>query len=57
MGYRLQICELRDSGVEKDVYASKLFGYVDDESELSSYKFLKDNHFLEKEFDEESVKK
>ena len=56
MGYRLEISELTDSGVKKGVYASKLFGYVDDESELSSYKFLKDNHFLEKEFDEDDVK-
>ena len=56
MGYRLEISELTNSGVKEGIYASKLFGYVDDESELSSYKFLKDNHILEKEFDEECVK-
>ena len=56
MGYRLQIIELTDSGDEKSIYASKLFGYVDDESELSSYKYLKVNHILEREFDEESIK-
>ena len=56
MGYRLEIRELTNSGDEKKIYASKLFGYVDDESELSSYKYLKDNHILEKQFDEECVK-
>jgi hypothetical protein len=56
VGYRLEIDEFANSGYEKGIYASKLFGYVEDDSELSSYKYLKDNHILQQEFNEECVK-
>lgn len=57
MGYRLEIREVTNSGPKEGIYASKLFGYVcGDERDLSSYKYLKDNHILEREFDEECVK-
>ena len=37
MGYRLAISEL-----EQVYYGTKLFGYVDDETNLKSFKYLKD---------------
>lgn len=41
MGYRLSVSKLNEV-----YYGTKLFGYVDDESVLNSFKFLKDHEYI-----------
>lgn len=53
MGYRLEVNE-KANYTTKPVYASKLYGYVEDETQLLSYKYLNDLHKFDDVFDDTS---
>jgi len=44
LGYRLDIVTV---GKEKSLCCGKLYGYVEDEAQLLSYQWLKDNGYME----------
>lgn len=51
MGYRLDVREkLNDD--KRSIYCSKLYGYVDDETQLLSYKYLNELHKFDDVFDD-----
>ena len=44
MGYRLEVTQV---GGTLSYYGTKLYGYVEDETALKSYKFLRDNGYFD----------
>lgn len=51
MGYRLDIIE-KENEDKRSIYCSKLYGYVEDETQLLSYKYLNDLHKFDDVFDD-----
>lgn len=53
MGYRLDIIE-KGNEDKRSIYCSKLYGYVEDEAQLLSYKYLNEKHKFDDVFDDTS---